>query len=422
MEAGRASNTAVYFIVTLLDLSWTFLLGLLKTLANQGWKFLYPGLKLHQQGVEVFFSVFCSEQKNERIRSGSLTVSAQNGIAHPTNLWSKILGCPRRGCHSNHLPSSRNFFATGAPELWPVNLLYLKPAHVAPVSGVSRQVFQVFFKPAAGQAWKAHHIKGGKMLAHKHLRAPVVTSYRTKCALGHKQERWFQYGTRALACPCDNQTFHPLQPQKYIHGHGRRKHSAAKLVHRCVFCAWAGNRLQMHKQWFSMQTCGTGSLKNKRSQCLVWTLALFRPASSSWGGIQASITSPQQGCKNLSRGNLAWHSHKPYIGWHTPVPGFGSAHSKADDRGRQITRGKINWSGPQLFVFSSCLSTSLGSMRVAASTDQPNPTTHCRCQLLACLWRKEIVAFIRSSFATLALTPQAAASFSWLSNARFHHC
>ena len=39
----------------------------------------------------------------------------------------------------------------------------------------------------------------------------------------------------------------------------------------------------------------------------------------------------------------------------------------------------------KFFFFSSCLSTSLGSMRVPASTDQPNPTTHCRCQLLACL-------------------------------------
>ena len=53
----------VYFIVKLLDLSGNFLLGPMKTLANQGWKFLYPGLKLRQPGVEVFFSVFCCQQK-----------------------------------------------------------------------------------------------------------------------------------------------------------------------------------------------------------------------------------------------------------------------------------------------------------------------------------------------------------------------
>ena len=100
---GGLKTFAVYFIVKLLDLSGIFLLGPMKTLANQGWKFLYPGLKLRQPGVEVFFSVFCCQQKKERIRSGSLTVSAQHGIAHPTNLWSIILGSLRKGCHSNHL-------------------------------------------------------------------------------------------------------------------------------------------------------------------------------------------------------------------------------------------------------------------------------------------------------------------------------
>ena len=40
--------------------------------------------------------------------------------------------------------------------------------------------------------------------------------------------------------------------------------------------------------------------------------------------------------------------------------------------------GAFTWCHEVLF-FSSCLSTSLGSMRVPASTDQPNPTTHCRC-------------------------------------------